>query len=97
MLKNKLKNYVKVFVLYFIILILYYTLFEFGKEYMELRVDSVLLPQLYLAVGRMILGLLIWFLPDKLGIKVHFICKIIIYIITMILTLIFLDVLGLLD
>ncbi|MEI4802840.1 hypothetical protein WAZ07_16285 [Bacillus sp. FJAT-51639] len=95
--KNKWINYAKVFVFYFIILIVYAVLFESGKEYMEVRMDNNLLPQLYLAAGRILLGLSIWFLPDKLGIKIHFICKILTYIIAMILALIFLDALGLLD
>lgn len=94
---NKSKSYVKVFILYFIILVLYAVLFESGKEYMEVRMDNVLLPQLYLAVGRTLLGLSIWLLPDKLGIKIHFIYKILIYVITMIPVFIFLDVLGLLE
>jgi hypothetical protein len=95
--ENKWENYVKVFVSYFIILIVYSVLFESGKKYIEVKIDNDLLPQLYLAIGRIFLGLSIWFLPDKLGIKIHFICKILIYIITMIPAFLFLDMLGLLD
>ncbi|MGG5737266.1 hypothetical protein [Bacillus cereus group sp. IBL03679] len=96
MKKNTWKN-LKVFVIYFIIIIIYNTLFDYTKKYVELKMNNNLLSQVHLAIGRTLLSLLILFLPDKLGIKIHFISKIFIYIIAMITVFFLLDMFDLLD
>ncbi|PEO52060.1 hypothetical protein CN579_27105 [Bacillus toyonensis] len=94
MRENNWRNYTKVFVIYFIILIIHNILFKSVKMSIEMKMNNNLLSQCYLAIGRLLLGLLIWFLPDKLNVKIHFIFKIVVYVITMIAALLFLDMLG---
>ncbi|QEQ20716.1 hypothetical protein [Bacillus cereus group sp. BY112LC] len=97
MRKTKLRNYVKLFILYLIIISIYFLLFDYSKVYIKTKINNEFLYQLYLLIGRISMGLVIYFIPDKLDIKIKFRFKFLIVVIAMITTIIFLDIVGLME
>ncbi|PFL25271.1 hypothetical protein COJ07_00880 [Bacillus cereus] len=97
MRKTKMRNYVKLFVLYLIIILIYFLLFDYSKIYIKTKINNEFLYQLYLLIGRISIGLGIYFVPDKLNIKIKFRFKFLIAVIAMITTIIFLDIVGLIE
>ncbi|QEL71790.1 MULTISPECIES: hypothetical protein [unclassified Bacillus cereus group] len=97
MRKTKMRNCVKLFVLYLIIISIYFLLFDYSKIYIKAKINNEFLYQLYLLIGRISIGFGIYFIPDKLGIKIKFRFKFLIAVIAMIITIIFLDIVGLIE
>ncbi|MGH1295750.1 hypothetical protein [Bacillus pretiosus] len=97
MKKTKMRNYVKLFILYLIIVLIYFLLFDYSKLYIKEKINNEFLFQLYLLIGRISMGLGIYFIPEKLGIKIKFRFKFLIAIIAIITTIIFLDIAGLIE
>ncbi|MES1052066.1 hypothetical protein FOA24_22985 [Bacillus thuringiensis] len=97
MRKTKMRNYVKLFVLYLIIILIYFLLFDYSKIYIRTKINNEFLYQLYLLIGCISMGLGIYFVPDKLDIKIKFRFKFLIAVIAMITTIIFLDIVGLIE
>ncbi|MGV2486755.1 UNVERIFIED_CONTAM: hypothetical protein FOS07_22575 [Bacillus mycoides] len=97
MRKTKMRNYVKLFVLYLIIILIYFLLFDYSKIYIKAKINNEFLYQLYLLIGRISIGLGIYFIPDKLGINIKFRFKFLIAVIAIITTIIFLDIVGLIE
>ncbi|EJR94741.1 hypothetical protein IKS_05971 [Bacillus cereus VDM062] len=92
-----MRNYVKLFILYLIIILIYFLLFDYSKVYIKAKINNDFLYQLYLLIGRISMGLGIYFIPDKLDIKIKFRFKFLIAVIAMITTIIFLDIVGLIE
>ncbi len=92
-----MRNYVNLFVLYLIIILIYFLLFDYSKIYIRTKINNEFLYQLYLLIGRISMGLGIYFVPDKLDIKIKFRFKFLIAVIVMITTIIFLDIVGLIE
>ncbi|MFD5260410.1 hypothetical protein ACFWJC_06275 [Bacillus wiedmannii] len=97
MKKTKMRNYVKLFILYLIIVLIYFLLFDYSKVYIKEKINNEFLFQLYLLIGRISMGLGIYFIPEKLGIKIKFRFKFLIAVIAIITTIIFLDIAGLIE
>ncbi|WP_307838303.1 hypothetical protein [Bacillus sp. TH19] len=97
MRKTKLRNYVKLFFLYLIIILIYVLLFDYSKVYIKAKINNEFLYQLYILIGRISMGLGIYFIPDKLGIKIKFRFKFLIAVIAMITTIISLGIVGLME
>ncbi|MEC5306240.1 hypothetical protein VUV76_18355 [Bacillus thuringiensis] len=97
MKKTKMRNYVKLFILYLIIVLIYFLLFDYSKLYIKEKMNNEFLFQLYLLIGRISMGLGIYFIPEKLGIKIKFRFKFLIAVIAIITTIIFLDIVGLIE
>ena len=92
-----MRNYVKLFILYLIIVLIYFLLFDYSKVYIKEKINNEFLIQLYLLIGRISMGLGIYFIPEKLGIKIKFRFKFLIAAIAIITTIIFLDIVGLIE
>ncbi|MDA1680040.1 MULTISPECIES: hypothetical protein [unclassified Bacillus cereus group] len=97
MKKTKMRNYVKLYILYLIIVLIYFLLFDYSKVYIKGKINNEFLFQLYLLIGRISMGLGIYFIPEKLGIKIKFRFKFLIAVIAIITTIIFLDIVGLIE
>ncbi|GCF76775.1 hypothetical protein CN445_18585 [Bacillus cereus] len=97
MKKTKMRNYVKLFILYLIIVLIYFLLFDYSKVYIKEKINNEFLFQLYLLIGRISMGLGIYFIPEKLGIKIKFRFKFLIAVIAIITTITFLDIVGLIE
>ncbi|ENJ6136150.1 hypothetical protein C3496_22495 [Bacillus anthracis] len=97
MKKTKMKNYMKLFILYLIIVLIYFLLFDYSKLYIKEKINNEFLFQLYLLIGRISMGLGIYFIPEKLGIKIKFRFKFLIAVIAIITTIIFFDIVGLIE
>ncbi|HDR4723411.1 hypothetical protein J0835_15750 [Bacillus cereus group sp. Sample62] len=97
MKKTKMRNYVKLYILYLIIVLIYFLLFDYSKVYIKEKINNEFLFQLYLLIGRISMGLGIYFIPEKLGIKIKFRFKFLIAAIAIITTIIFLDIVGLIE
>ena len=65
--------------------------------YIKAKINNEFLYQLYLLIGRISMGLGIYFNPDTLGIKIKFRFKFLIAVIVMITTIIFLGIVGLME
>jgi len=92
-----MRNYVKLFILYLIIVLIYFLLFDYSKLYIKEKINNEFLFQLYLLIGRISMGLGIYFIPEKLGIKIKFRFKFLIAVIAIITTINFLDIVGLIE
>ncbi len=92
-----MRNYVKLYILYLIIVLIYFLLFDYSKVYIKGKINNEFLFQLYLLIGRISMGLGIYFIPEKLGIKIKFRFKFLIAVIAIITTIIFLDIVGLIE
>ncbi len=92
-----MRNYVKLYILYLIIVLIYFLLFDYSKVYIKEKINNEFLFQLYLLIGRISMGLGIYFIPEKLGIKIKFRFKFLIAAIAIITTIIFLDIVGLIE
>ena len=92
-----MKNYMKLFILYLIIVLIYFLLFDYSKLYIKEKINNEFLFQLYLLIGRISMGLGIYFIPEKLGIKIKFRFKFLIAVIAIITTIIFFDIVGLIE
>ncbi|WP_368908674.1 hypothetical protein [Bacillus wiedmannii] len=97
MKKTKMRNYVKLYIFYLIIVLIYFLLFDYSKVYIKEKINNEFLFQLYLLIGRISMGLGIYFIPEKLGIKIKFRFKFLIAVIAIITTIIFLDIVGLIE
>ncbi|MFL0403911.1 hypothetical protein ACH0BP_19705 [Bacillus nitratireducens] len=97
MKKTKMRNYLKLFILYLIIVLIYFLLFDYSKVYIKEKINNEFLFQLYLLIGRISMGLGIYFIPEKLGIKIKFRFKFLIALIAIITTITFLDIVGLIE
>lgn len=87
----------KLYILYLIIVLIYFLLFDYSKVYIKGKINNEFLFQLYLLIGRISMGLGIYFIPEKLGIKIKFRFKFLIAVIAIITTIIFLDIVGLIE
>ncbi len=92
-----MRNYVKLYIFYLIIVLIYFLLFDYSKVYIKEKINNEFLFQLYLLIGRISMGLGIYFIPEKLGIKIKFRFKFLIAVIAIITTIIFLDIVGLIE
>lgn len=88
-------NYVKLFIFYLIIFLIYFLLFDYSQIYIKTKINNEFLYQLYLLIGRISMSLGIYFIPYKLGIKIKFRFQFLIAVIAVITTIIFLGILGL--